>query len=92
MSLYPLTKRSSGILLHPTSLPSGKLDDDVYRWLDFLADSGQQVVRDFDELYRRQLRMLYQLLGLLPPSSLDIPISRGSQQSQGESGTMRRNI
>ena len=43
MSLYPLTKRSSGILLHPTSLPSGKLDDDVYRWLDFLADSGQQV-------------------------------------------------
>jgi 4-alpha-glucanotransferase len=43
MSLYPLTKRSSGILLHPTSLPSGKLDDDVYRWLDFLADSCQQV-------------------------------------------------
>jgi len=43
MSLYPLTQRSSGILLHPTSLPSGKLDDDVYRWLDFLADSGQHV-------------------------------------------------
>ena len=43
MSLYPLSQRSSGILLHPTSLPSGKLDDDVFRWLDFLADSGQQV-------------------------------------------------
>ena len=43
MSLYPLSQRSSGILLHPTSLPSGKLDDDVFRWLDFLADSCQQV-------------------------------------------------
>jgi 4-alpha-glucanotransferase len=43
MSLLPLTRRASGILLHPTSLPSGQLDADVFRWLDFLADSGQQV-------------------------------------------------
>lgn len=43
MSLQPLSQRSSGILLHPTSLPSGKLDDDVFRWLDFLSDSCQQV-------------------------------------------------
>src|SRR5438874_4521408 len=33
--------RSSGILLHPTSLPSGKLDDDAYRFVDWLASAGQ---------------------------------------------------
>ena len=38
-----LSKRRSGILLHPTSLPSGRLDDDVIRWLDFLAAAGQSV-------------------------------------------------
>jgi 4-alpha-glucanotransferase len=43
MDILPLTQRASGILLHPTSLPSGQLDADVFRWLDFLADSCQQV-------------------------------------------------
>src|SRR5436309_11204787 len=33
--------RCSGILLHPTSLPSGKLDDDAYRFVDWLAAAGQ---------------------------------------------------
>ncbi len=33
--------RSSGILLHPTSLPSGKLDRDAYRFVDWLAAAGQ---------------------------------------------------
>ncbi|MBN1304141.1 MAG: 4-alpha-glucanotransferase [Anaerolineales bacterium] len=36
--------RSSGILLHPTSLPGpfgiGDFGPQAYRWLDFLADSG----------------------------------------------------
>jgi 4-alpha-glucanotransferase len=32
--------RLSGVLLHPTSLPSGVLDDDVYNWLDFMAEAG----------------------------------------------------
>lgn len=39
-----LIKRRSGILLHPTSLPSegecGTLGEDAYRFVDFLADSG----------------------------------------------------
>lgn len=48
-------------------------------------------VHDFDELYRRQLRMLYQLLDLLPPPSLDIPISRGSRHADKGSGAMLRN-
>jgi 4-alpha-glucanotransferase len=33
--------RSSGILLHPTSLPGGTLGDDAYRFVDWLAAAGQ---------------------------------------------------
>jgi 4-alpha-glucanotransferase len=33
--------RSSGILLHPTSLPSGRLDADAYAFVDWLAAAGQ---------------------------------------------------
>ncbi len=33
--------RSSGILLHPTSLPSGKLDAEAYRFVDWLEAAGQ---------------------------------------------------
>jgi 4-alpha-glucanotransferase len=33
--------RSSGILLHPTSLPSGKLDREAYRFVDWLEAAGQ---------------------------------------------------
>ncbi len=37
-------KRSSGILLHPTSLPGpfgvGELGPQAYRWVDFLAEAG----------------------------------------------------
>jgi 4-alpha-glucanotransferase len=34
-------ERASGILLHPTSLPNGVLDDQAYRFVDWLADAGQ---------------------------------------------------
>jgi 4-alpha-glucanotransferase len=34
-------RRSSGILLHPTSLPSGRLGDDAYAFVDWLAAAGQ---------------------------------------------------
>jgi 4-alpha-glucanotransferase len=33
--------RSSGILLHLTSLPSGRLDEEAYRFVDWLAAAGQ---------------------------------------------------
>jgi 4-alpha-glucanotransferase len=36
-----LTRRSSGVLLHPTSLPSGRLGDDAYAFVDWLASAGQ---------------------------------------------------
>ena len=35
--------RIAGVLLHPTSLPSGVLDNDAFRWLDFMAEAGLQV-------------------------------------------------
>jgi 4-alpha-glucanotransferase len=34
-------ERSAGILLHPTSLPSGKLDHEAYRFVDWLEAAGQ---------------------------------------------------
>jgi len=43
-NLFP---RSSGILLHPTSLPGkygiGDLGDNVYRFIDWLAEHGQSI-------------------------------------------------
>ncbi len=36
-----LPQRSAGVQLHPTSLPAGRLGDDAYRFVDWLADAGQ---------------------------------------------------
>src|SRR3954467_1752251 len=33
--------RTSGVQLHPTSLPGGRLGPDAYAWIDWLADAGQ---------------------------------------------------
>jgi 4-alpha-glucanotransferase len=33
--------RSSGVQLHPTSLPGGRLGAEAYAWVDWLADAGQ---------------------------------------------------
>src|SRR5262245_42064475 len=34
-------QRSSGVLLHVTSLPSGRLDEDAYDFVDWLVEAGQ---------------------------------------------------
>jgi len=47
------------------------------------------VVRDFDQLYRRHLRKLHQLLGSPVPPSLETTISEGGGDAEG-GGTMRR--
>lgn len=47
-------------------------------------------VRDFERLYRQQLRRLYALLGLEPPTYLDVPLSHGGGGAEN-AGTMRRN-
>jgi 4-alpha-glucanotransferase len=36
-----LDHRTSGVQLHPTSLASGRLGDDAYRFVDWLAQAGQ---------------------------------------------------
>jgi 4-alpha-glucanotransferase len=33
--------RSSGVLLHPSSLPGGRLGEEAYRFVDWLAEAGQ---------------------------------------------------
>src|SRR4051812_13968158 len=33
--------RTSGVQLHPTSLPSGRLGPEAYAWVDWLASAGQ---------------------------------------------------
>ena len=33
--------RSSGVLLHVTSLPSRRLDEDAYPFVDWLVEAGQ---------------------------------------------------
>ena len=35
--------RAAGVLLHPTSLPSGTLGADAYRWIDWLVTAGCKV-------------------------------------------------
>ena len=35
--------RRAGVLLHPTSLPGGTLDDDVFRFLDWMTEAGLRV-------------------------------------------------
>jgi 4-alpha-glucanotransferase len=32
---------SSGVQLHPTSLPEGRLGAGAYAWIDWLAEAGQ---------------------------------------------------
>ena len=34
--------RSSGVQLHPTSLPGGRLGREAFAWVDWLAEAGQQ--------------------------------------------------
>ncbi len=40
MQNNPLHQKRAGVLLHPTSLPSGKLDADVDRWLAWMQKCG----------------------------------------------------
>ena len=41
--MNPLSKRRAGVLLHPTSLPSGRLDQAANDWIDWLASAGFSV-------------------------------------------------
>jgi 4-alpha-glucanotransferase len=55
--------RSSGILLHPTSLPGGRLGEQAYEFVDWLAAAGQS---------------WWQVLPLGPPDDLGSPYKSAS--------------
>jgi 4-alpha-glucanotransferase len=55
--------RSSGVFLHPTSLPSGTLDRDAYSFVDWLHAAGQS---------------WWQVLPLGPPDEFGSPYRTGS--------------
>src|SRR3972149_813431 len=55
--------RSSGVLLHPTSLPGGRLGSHAYRFVDWLVDAGQS---------------FWQVLPLGPPDALGSPYAGSS--------------
>ncbi|MDD2557899.1 MAG: glycoside hydrolase family 57 protein [Desulfuromonadaceae bacterium] len=60
-------------------------------WFWWFGDlNPAESVRDFDQLFRRHLIRLYQLLEKVPPKALKNPISRGGGNVEN-SGTMRRN-
>ena len=59
----PVPGRSSGVLLHVTSLPSGRLDEEAYRFVDWLVEAGQE---------------WWQLLPLNIPDKLGSPYSSRS--------------
>ncbi|SDK32430.1 Alpha-amylase/alpha-mannosidase, GH57 family [Methylophilus rhizosphaerae] len=59
-------------------------------WFWWFGDYNDTfTVQSFDQLYRRNLSNLYQLLGLVPPESLSRPVSTGGGQAEN-AGTMRR--
>jgi len=59
-------------------------------WFWWFGDyNPSDSVRDFDELYRQQLKHLYEILGRPVPSNLDEPLSTGGKGAEN-SGTMRR--
>jgi alpha-amylase/alpha-mannosidase (GH57 family) len=60
-------------------------------WFWWFGDyNPSDSVRDFERLYRRQLRKLYTLLGVEAPEYLDKPVSQGGGSAEN-AGTMRRN-
>src|SRR6476659_7096244 len=54
----PLSRRSSGVLLHVTSLPDGRLGPEAYRFVDWLGEAGQ---------------LWWQVLPLSPPDPFGSP-------------------
>src|SRR5215212_5779294 len=55
--------RSAGVQLHPTSLPSGRLDEDAYAFVDWLVEAGQS---------------WWQMLPLTPPDEHGSPYKSAS--------------
>ena len=59
----PLSRRASGVLLHVTSLPGGRLGREAYEFVDWLAEAGQS---------------WWQVLPLNPPDAFGSPYTSSS--------------
>jgi len=59
----PLSRRASGVLLHVTSLPTGRLGREAYEFVDWLVDAGQS---------------WWQVLPLNPPDAFGSPYTSSS--------------
>ncbi|MFI0400528.1 MAG: glycoside hydrolase [Thiolinea sp.] len=60
-------------------------------WFWWFGDyNASESVRDFERLFRLQVKQVYKLLNLEPPEQLDIPLSKGGGGVEN-AGTMRRN-
>lgn len=60
-------------------------------WFWWFGDyNATESVRDFERLFRLQIKQVYQLLNLEPPQHLDTPLSKGGNGVEN-AGTMRRN-
>jgi alpha-amylase/alpha-mannosidase (GH57 family) len=83
-----LTKAQMDLATHQLAICEGS---DWFWWFGEYNPSDS--VNDFDQLFRQQLRHLYELLQLTPPEHLDTPLSQGNQggHSAENAGTMRRN-
>ena len=62
---------------------------DWFWWFGDVNPSAS--VSDFDQLFRAQLKNLYELLQLRPPAALDEPVSVGGGSAEN-AGTMVRNV
>ena len=60
-------------------------------WFWWFGDyNASNSVKDFDDLYRLNLRNLYHLMDRSPPAELDKPISKGTENSGAEAGGVMR--
>src|SRR5215468_7572025 len=59
----PLSRRASGVLLHVTSLPGGRLGPEAYEFVDWLEEAGQS---------------WWQVLPLNPPDAFGSPYTSSS--------------
>ena len=81
--------RTSGVQLHPTSLPSGRLGPEAYAWVDWLAAAGQTWWQMLPLVAARQARLAVQVgLGLrrLAHAAGGAGRARSATPSAGRSG------
>ncbi|UMG93553.1 4-alpha-glucanotransferase [Nocardioides sp. TF02-7] len=77
----PLAVRRAGVLLHVTSLPSGDLGEDAYRFVDFLAAAGCSVWQVLPLVPTHEEGSPYQSLSAMAGNP-DL-VSRADQEAQG---------